>query len=557
MGNKRDIVICPFLFWYLLYFYMKFVLKTLIFIFISGSILLPQQFNVDHISFEKNVSVLGSDLFEGRGTGTRGGELAANYIAKQFQKNGLLPFGNNSYFQDVPLHGSSVLDKSNLVIYSAYDTVYLKHSIDYLLSNTGEQTILPYPIEIVFAGYGIIAPEYDHNDYIEKDVTGKIVILLDGEPYSNNNDYFAGNEPTIYSYIDTKHRIAISRGAAGTIIIPDFTTKTEWNWEELVNDYSFEDINLLYSASDNFCILLNPNVAINILNIPETISFDGLNKKINNQNISLKFEGEFFEREFKSQNVIGIINPAQENIIDEYIIISAHYDHLGIGPEINSDAIYNGVLDNALGVAALIEIAKNINLNADLLKRPIIFIALTGEEHGLLGSTFYTDHPVVPLYKTIANINIDGVPYLDIFNSIVGVGANLSDLIDYLNATAQKMELSISKIPPEFYSYETFNRSDQIAFAKAGIPSILVLDAIDYISLSKEAALEKIIYYNQNIYHTPFDDLNIEINYEAAGKYVKLISLFAIELSNATEEISWKENSPYNFIRLQTKAEKR
>lgn len=557
MGNKRDIVICPFLFWYLLYFYMKFVLKILIFIFISGLILLPQQFNVDHISFEKNVSVLGSDLFEGRGTGTRGGELAANYISKQFQKNGLLPFWNNKYFQDVPLHGSSVLDKSNLVIYSAYDTVYLKHSIDYLLSNTGEQTILPYPIDIVFGGYGIIAPEYDHNDYIEKDVTGKIVILLDGEPNSNNYDYFAGNEPTIYSYIDTKHRIAISRGAAGTIIIPDFTTKNKWNWEELVNDYSFEDINLLYSASDNFCILLNPNVAINILNIPETISFDGLNKKINNQNINLKFEGEFFEREFKSQNVIGIINPAQENIIDEYIIISAHYDHLGIGPEINSDAIYNGVLDNALGVAALIEIAKNINLNADLLKRPIIFIALTGEEHGLLGSTFYTDHPVVPLYKTIANINIDGVPYLDIFNSIVGVGANLSDLIDYLNATVQKMELSISKIPPEFYSYETFNRSDQIAFAKAGIPSILVLDAIDYISLSREAALEKIIYYNENIYHTPFDDLCIEINYEAAVKYVKLISQFAIDLSNATEEINWKENSPYNFIRLQTKAEKR
>ncbi|MFZ1292386.1 MAG: M28 family peptidase [Melioribacteraceae bacterium] len=511
----------------------------------------------DYSNYKNHIYTLGSDLFEGRGTGTKGGELAANYIKEKFKEINLSTIPNsNAYFQEVPLHGSIALDKSKLVIYTKKDTFFLKHREDYLLINTGEQTIIPYPIEITFSGYGIIAPEFDHFDYGENDITGKISIIFSGEPESNDFDYFNGDQPTIYSYNDVKNRIALSRGAAGTIIIPQIQVDSFNEWHKLINEYSFEDVNLLYSASKNFSIILNPKIAKEIFNISQLTSFAEITKNFNKSNFKLMFEGNFQERDFIAHNVIGILNPNGIKTEDA-IIISAHYDHLGIGAKVNGDSIYNGVLDNAMGISALIEIAKILKANERFLNRSIIFIAVTGEEKGLLGSTYYTDHPIIPLYKTISNLNIDGIAYLDEFNSVIGIGSELSDLDLLFETTANLLDLKISEIPPEFYNTEAFNRSDQIAFAKAGIPSILVLDGIDYKNISREDALRKIFYYNQNIYHTPFDDLTTKIDSDAVQKHIKFLTYLIFQIANSTNEIKWKPNSPYNFMRLQTKAEKR
>lgn len=512
------------------------------------------EINLENIKY--HFKILASDLFEGRGTGTKGGELAANYIAKQFQKIGLTPIGeNNTFFQHVPLHGSSIMNNPNLKLYVNNDTISLNFKVDYVLENTGEQTIIPYPIDVTFAGYGIIAPEFDHNDYLERDVSGKIVVIIDGEPYSDDPKYFFGFEPTIYSNINLKNKFAISRGAAGTIIISAFASGTK-NWLKIVNDYSFENVNLLYSPSINFSAILNKTAFIDLFNLKPNFLIKDLEQFFNNNEIKLKFEGNFHDREFKSQNVIGMLN-SDKNIFDEFIIVSAHYDHLGIGPEIENDKIYNGALDNALGVSALIEIARTLKNYESLLNKSIIFLAITAEEHGLLGSIYYTDNPIVPLYKTIANINIDGVAYIDDFNSVIGVGAELSDLGAILKNTADKLNLNITKVPEEFYSQESFNRSDQIAFAKAGIPSILVLDGIEYKSTLREDALKKIFNYNTNIYHTPFDDLSIEVNYDAVKKHTEFLANYIYEISNFSNEIKWKKYTSYNSIRLQSIAEKK
>ncbi len=515
------------------------------------------KFNIDTSYIKKHIEILGSDLFEGRGTGTKGGELAANYIAGEFQKNNLIPIGDNkTYFQNVPLHGTTVLDNSKLTLFIDNDTLNLTLWKDYILANTGEQTYIPSARDLVYVGYGIIAPEFDHNDYLGKDVIGKIVIIKDGEPSSNDKEYFNGDEPTIYSYPDVKHRIAISRGAAGTIIIPQFNSKDTVSWKNLVDEYSFEDVKLPYNASENFSIILNPKIA--------ELFFDQgqvkPNLKANSSTISsykLKFEGDFFQRDFKSSNVVGLIKSGKSAETDEFIIVSAHYDHLGIGPAINNDRIYNGVLDNAMGVAALIEISRQLYKIRTKLNRSIIFIATTGEEKGLLGSTYYVDHPIVPLYKTVANINIDGIAYLDDFKSIISIGANLSDLEKLVRQTSEEYKINISKIPKEFYESEAFNRSDQIAFAKAGIPSVLILDAPDYVNISYENAINKIIEYNSKVYHTPFDDLSIKINYFAVLKHSELISSLIFNVATSNSKINWKKSSPYNYIRLQTIAEKR
>ncbi|MBK7106083.1 MAG: M28 family peptidase [Ignavibacteriae bacterium] len=544
---------------------MKNINKNFLFILLifSSPIIFAQNifektnFNFDRNSFQKHLEILGSDLYQGRGTGTKGGELAANYIAEKFKEINLSePENSNSYFQEVPLHGSIALENSKLIVYAEDDTFQLNYKKDYLLVNTGEQTIIPYPIEITFSGYGIIAPEFDHYDYTENDVTGKISMILSGEPETDDPDFFNGDEPTIYSYNDVKNRIALSRGASGTLILPNMEAADSNSWNKLTNEYSFEDINLLYSASENFSIIINPQTAKRIFNISSENSFEEIKRNLSGKKYQLKFEGNFHQRDFIANNVIGIINPIEKEN-DEAIIISAHYDHLGIGTIVNGDSIYNGVLDNAIGVAALIEIAKILKLNENILNRTIILMAVTGEEKGLLGSTYYTDHPIFPLYKTIANLNIDGIAYLDNFNSIVGIGSEFSNLDEFINKTANLLNLKISEIPPEFYNQEAFNRSDQIAFAKAGIPSVLILDGIDYENLSRKEALRQIFYFNENIYHTPFDDLKININFDAVKKHVEFLTLLIMQIANSTSEINWKENSPYNFTRLQTKAEKR
>jgi hypothetical protein len=514
--------------------------------------------NADKEILRKHINILGSDQFEGRGTGTRGGELAATYISEVYRDIGLTPIGDDkTYFQKIPMHGTNIIDESRLFIQNPQDTFHLKIRDDYLLSNFGEQTIIPSALELSFVGYGIIAPEFDHNDYLEKNLIGKIAVILDGEPYSEDPDYFNGDEPTIYNHVNVKHRIAISRGAAGTIIIPHYDYTKNDSWNRLVSEYSFEDVRLSYNASNTFSIILNPKTAALIffgdstIQISDFLNFSHLNE------FNLKFDGQFIVRDFKASNIVGMIEGSKKSEIDEYIIISAHYDHLGIGPSVDGDKIYNGVLDNAMGVAALLETARILFGYKDYLERSIIFIATTGEEKGLLGSTYYVDHPIFPLYKSVANINIDGVAFLDEFNSIIGVGSELSNLDNYLNLMDEKFNITVKKMPKEFYSNEAFNRSDQIAFAKAGIPSILILDAPEYKSLSRELAVQKIIYYNEEIYHTPFDDLNIQINFKAASQHVNIIAALVFEISSLDKIVEWKDNVPYNYTRLQTIAEKR
>lgn len=514
--------------------------------------------NISPENLKKHVNILGNDLFEGRGTGTRGGELAANYIQSVFKNIGLIPIGDNdSYYQSVPMHGANVLPGSKLYIYLEHDTLELKIGSDYLLANSGEQTIVPQAIEMVFVGFGIIAPEYDHNDYLNRDIGGKIAVMINGEPESYTQDYFNGDEPTIFSYPDIKHRLAISRGAAGTIIIPQFDLNDVKCWEDMGTEYSFEDINLSYNASNSFSIIISPKTVRKLFeNINASYQKLSNYESLNFKKCFLKFDGKFFVRDFKSYNVVGMIK-GNNSSNEEYLLISAHYDHLGIGSNKNGDNIYNGVLDNAIGVSALLEVARDIKNKEAELRRSIIFIATTGEEKGLLGATYYTDNPIVPLYKTVANINIDGIAYLDNFLSIIGIGGELSELGENLTTTAGNYGVTIAEIPKEFYSYEAFNRSDQIAFAKAGIPSILILDSPEYVNLTREEAINRIIYYNQEIYHTPLDDLTIDIDYNAATKHTSIISSYISDLAISNKVINWKKNVQYNFIRLQTKAEKR
>ena len=514
-------------------------------------------------TIHRHLRYLGSDLFEGRGTGSTGGDLAAKYLALEFSKLHLKPIGqNNTYYQHIPMHGSLPLKESKLKIHAGDSIVNLNLTDDYLLFNAGEHTLIPLPVELVFAGYGIVAPEFDYNDYQNVDVEGKIVVMLDGEPNSDDESYFEGSIPTVYSYPESKQRLAIAQGANGSIIIPTVKLSPA-DWAQYKNMFSFEDIRLSYSASKNLAILINPAKADvlfkdadydlnDILEMRETNNIQSFDLKT-----KLSFDGFYRQRDFLASNIIGMIEGSDPELKDTYIVLSAHYDHLGIGPVVQGDSIYNGVFDNAIGVAAIMELARKINKLETPPARSIIFAAFTGEEKGLLGSTYYTDYPVVPLFKTVANINVDGVAAFDNFKSIIGIGKEFSTLYNCLEKTANEFNLSIVDIPPQFINSESFNRSDQMAFARAGVPAIMVLDGPDYVHISQEEGIKKQIQYNGEIYHTPFDDLSLPINYSAVYQHIEFIYSLSLEIANDARAPEWFRGSPYSAARLRSIAEKR
>jgi len=515
-------------------------------------------------SIKKHLVYLASDELAGRGTGTPGGEKAARYLSNQFRKYNLKPVGDNrTYFQKIPMHGSLSLNESKLQLLTPTRAEDFVLKRDYLLYKTGAQTFIPQPVPLVFVGYGIIAPEFDYNDYQYQNVAGKIVVFLSGEPPSSDPAYFNGADPTVYSYPEAKQRIAISRGAKGSILIPTPRAERGRTWRYWVDTFEFEDVTLAYSVISNLSLIMNPNAAEKLFigadyTLRQLFEMEKTNLiRSFRLNTKLSFKGKFNEREFFASNVVGLLAGAQRKPNDRYLLISAHYDHLGVGRPVAGDSIYNGVQDNAIGVAGLLEIARVFSIQSQQPKRSVLFLLTTGEEKGLLGSTYYVDHPIFPLYKTIANINIDGLALFDTFNDIIGVGAELSTLETLLKKVSAELNLTVSPIPSPFLDDESFARSDQISFAKAGIPSILIAEGLDFRHYSTEAALKQMLDWAEKVYHTPFDDLDQPMNLVAAQQHCQVIFSFCCQLANSSFTPEWVAGTPFVNARLQSIAEKK
>lgn len=546
-----------------------FFLKLLLLLFILCSKNFSQE-TVDYFrAFEsingdsilKHLQFLASDELEGRGLGSRGIKLAANYLAERFNEYDLkkIPY-TDSYFQEIPFIGSTTLSSSEFNFYIDEKVISLKYSDDYFLYKSGQQTFIPLPTELVFVGYGIVAPEFDYNDYQAVDITGKIAVFLDSEPLSNDRDFFNGNEISYYSFAEVKRQTALQRGAAGTILIP---FERYSGWENVTKDFAKEDIRLAYDLTSNFSVIINPAIAELIFKGSQYLFDDiiEMHQKHQMKSFPLKtkinFRGNFKERAFVDKNIVGILPGSDDKLKDSYLIISAHYDHLGIGSPIQNDSIYNGALDNAIGVSVLIELARAFSSLNTKPTRTIIFIALTGEESGLLGSIYYTDNPVFPLYKTIANVNIDGIAFFRDFESVIGVGSEYSSLKNNLIEAAERYQISVEKIPEEFEQLTSFTNSDQYTFASVGVPSILVLEGLQNRTKSREEVLQSFIEYFELRYHTPKDDLNQFIDEVAAERHTKILFDLCYHIANSVDEPKWKSDSPFLKARLRSIAEKK
>lgn len=507
-------------------------------------------------NLRKHIAFLADDKLAGRAPGTNGDSISAAYISSKLKEYGIKPLGkNDSYFQFIPMLGSLTLPGSKLVIHSNGNKRELRFSEDYVLFKSGEQTFIPKPVKLVFAGYGISAPEYDYNDYANIDVEGKIVVILAGEPKSQHDLFFEGYKETVHSLPELKHRVALSRGAAGTIIIPNPEVYELYNWVSARNNFLFEDVSLPYSPASRLSILINPESADLLFESGKVSLYDIYNMhksgyvKSFEMNSEMTFRGEFIEREFISSNIAGIIQGSCRKLRDSYILLSAHFDHLGIGPAFKGDSIYNGAYDNAAGVAALLEIARVVKEYNIQTKRSHVFLFTAAEEKGLLGSQYYCDYPLLPLYKSIANINVDGLAMFGDFYEVTAIGADFSNIEVFIQNALENAEVKLGKLPPVFLREQPFNSSDQLSFAKSGIPSVLILD------LPNDLTLEKFFNYAANVYHTPFDELSQDTDFRSAAKHTALILKVLLEIADSEKEPQWLSNSPYINARLRSKAE--
>lgn len=513
-------------------------------------------FNVD--SLKNDISVLASDDFLGRKPFTEGETKTIDFLTAKFAAAGLEPGNGNSYIQDVPMVRITTTAAPVMTVDGPKGSFNLQGFDDYVIwTDKTDASVSLDKTELVFAGYGVVAPEYGWNDYEGLDVKGKVVLVLVNDPGYNAQDssLFKGSTMTYYGRWTYKFEEAARQGARGCLIVHDtqgasypFTVvQNNWNGSKLRLDNRGKQETLCdvigwVSAPAAKRLLAAAGKDSSLLATADQKGFKGelLGLKLTT---SIKVATEYN----MSHNVIAKITGAKHP--DEYIIYSAHWDHLGIGkPDETGDSIYNGALDNASATAGLLELARAFKSLKTKPDRTIIFLAVTAEEQGLWGSAYYAQNPVYPTAKTLANINMDGLNSYGKTKDIIVIGRDQNQLEDYLKEEAEKVdrEISYETHPEAGYYY----RSDHFNFAKVGIPALYTESGVDVIGKGKAFGEAKKDEYTEKNYHRPSDEYTPE-NWVLDGAIDDLKLFFQVGKRLAFDEKwpEWKAGSEFKAIR--------
>ena len=457
------------------------------------------------------IRTLSSDEFQGRGPGTKGEELSIAYIEKQFREAGLEP-GNpdGSYLQAVPLVGTRPDPNMTLTFAGRGKTMKLAFEKDFVAQTRRTVDSVHLDADMIFAGYGVQAPEYKWDDFKGVDVRGKVIVVLINDPPVPDERMFGGKAMTYYGRWTYKYEKAAELGAAGCLIVHE-TDPAGYPWEVVRDSWSGEAFNLV--ATDKNMHRAAVEGWITHEQAQELFRAAGLDyetekKKAVSVNfrpvpLGMKAQLDIHNtlRTIQSHNVIAKRTGSDPALKNQYVIYSAHWDHFGIGPEVNGDRIYHGARDNASGTAALIEIARAY---AQLKpERTILFLSVTAEEQGLLGSEYYAEHPLYPVSRTAANINMDAMNVWGKTRDITEIGKGKSTLDEVVADVAEQQGRTVRSDPePEKGSYY---RSDHFSFAKVGIPAFDPDPGIDFVGKPAGWGIAKRQEYTANDYHKPSD----------------------------------------------------
>ena len=478
---------------------------------------------INETTLKAHIKFLADDMLEGRGTGARGGELAAKYIAAQLEAAGAKGAGENgSFFQPVSLVGVKADPGTVLTISGTSGSESFRFADDFVAFTGAQTETVDVDTELVFVGYGINAPEQKWNDYkgADTDYRGKILVMLVNDPPATTAEpaLFGGKALTYYGRWTYKYEEAARRGAVGVILLhTDQSAGYPWGVVRTSNGSWRFDIARTQGDTTPFLQFrswVTDDAARRFMKLAGQ-DLDALRSKAATrdfQPVKLGLKGKLnLKSEVKrvaAPNVVGVIEGSDPQLKNEYVVYSAHWDHLGVGaPNKDGDTIYNGALDNASGIAVVLAIAETIARTpvAQRPKRSFLFLFPTAEEQGLLGAEWYSKHPVVPLDKTAANVNLDSMNVLGPTQDFIPLGAERSSLKAVVDAVARDMGLRVSAdARPEQGS---FYRSDHFPFAKVGVPSISLKEGNEYVGRSKEWGEQQFRAYNTAHYHQPSDEM--------------------------------------------------
>lgn len=505
-------------------------------------------------AFDKHIKVLASDEFEGRKPFSPGETKTINYLKTEFEKLGLKPGNDKSYFQDVPMVDIMSKPTGPLVMKGKDGEISLNYLTDFVAATRRVQDQVKVEnSEMVFAGYGIVAPEYGWNDYAGLDVKGKTVLVLVNDPGIVDDNLFKGNTMTYYGRWTYKFEEAARQGAAGVLIIHD-TGPASYGWSVVRSGWSKSklylqaaDDNRSRAAMEGWITLESAKKLFQLAGVKPDVMHEASKKGFKPVPLGVK-TSLVIDNEFKkstSHNVMAVLPGTTR--ANEYVVYTAHWDHLGKGEPINGDSIYNGAADDASGTAAVLEIATAFTKLKKKPARSIVFMVVTAEEQGLLGSEYYCTHPVFPLDKTVADINMDVLQPFGRTKDVIVVGKGQSDLDDYLEAEAKKQDRFTRGEPNPSGGW--YFRSDHFNFAKVGVPSLYIENGVISRQHGEDWGKAQKEQFNLYRYHMPTDEYNSSWDLTGIVEDMKLLYEVGHRISNENTFPGWKKGSEFKAAR--------
>jgi Zn-dependent M28 family amino/carboxypeptidase len=514
--------------------------------------LLWGQADISGDRIKAHVRFLSNDLLEGRGVGTRGGQLAEEYLAATLAGYGVKPAGENgTYFQTVPLVGVSTQPSSQLTAMKGGKTISFRWQEEFVGATHRQKASEDFDAEAVFVGHGIISKTENWDDYKGVDVKGKIVVLFTNEPQPDNPEVFKGRTLTYAGRWTYKFEEAARRGALGCLII--HTTPTAgYGWDVVRNSWSKEDPQMLLEPGKYalaFAGWLTQDAGGRLLALSGH-SVDELMKAADSRDfrpipLDTRVKGhiEAKIREIQSRNVLGQVEGTDPKRKDEIVMFSAHWDHLGIALPVNGDSVYNGAIDNATGCGVVLEQARAFSQLSQRPKRSVVFAFWTAEEAGLRGAEYYAAHPLFPPEKTAVNINYDALFPSARAQDIVVTGAERSTLWPMVQEAARRFDLTIA--PDTHPEQGSYYRSDHFMLARIGIPAFKVSLGSRIAGKATGFAEQEFREYNTKHYHQPSDEFRDDWDFSSLEQTGRFGFLLGLNIANSDVLPRWNEGDEF------------
>ena len=510
----------------------------------------------EHIRW--HVRFLAHDLLEGRGTGQRGGDLAAEYMATQFAEYGLKPAGDHGTFmQKVPLVGITTLPETRFTLVPKRgETMNLKPLDEYVAYDQTQQPESEVDADIVFVGYGIEAPEYNWDDFKGTDVRGKVLMMLVNEPPSDDVRFFKGKALTYYGRWTYKYEEAARKGAVGVLLVHQ-TQMASYPWEVVRNSNSGEKSALkVEGPALKVASWIHMDVASRLASASGT-SIDKLMASANSRdfhpvNLGARLNAHMVSRirNFEGNNVIAMLPGSDRKLADEAVIYTAHYDHFGVRPDMPGDNIFNGADDNATGCGILLELARAFGTASVKPRRSVLFAAVTGEEQGLLGSEYLGKHPPIPAGKISLDLNYDDVKPLGAPEEVQVAGAERTSFYPNVEATSKEFRLAIrADARPEAGH---FYRSDHFSLARVGIPSFSINQGMKFKGHPESWGLDKEREYVEKHYHQPSDEYRPDMDFVGDSAMARFGFALGWEAASLPKLINWHKGDEFEPARIKS-----